>query len=264
MTNLSAVGRFLIGESGAKRIFQLPLRTRPPPDRPCIASPVPRLLHFVWLQSGLPEVYAANIRRQAELNPGWQVVLWLEHPLPAASEKALAPFDVLVRNVTEYIADRFRNRAAIERWRNPGGKADLVRLEVVHLEGGIYQDTDAIALRPFDSAGTLFRWPWVTFSTRRWKNSCNCAFGFERGSAFLRFALDQAREYCSLPPEEATGYGCTKGAPGPMMLTRSLREWADPEIILLHGNLMVGHPPLNASITTHTMDASWQKFPGRL
>ena len=52
---------------------------------------------------------------------------------------------------------------------------------------------------------------------------------------------------------------CLDNPFGPMALTRSLREWADPEIVLIPGTYMVG-PRSNESLTTHTMDASWLRF----
>tara|TARA_B110001452_G_scaffold8049_1_gene7088 strand:+ start:2006 stop:2872 length:867 start_codon:yes stop_codon:yes gene_type:complete len=271
LTNLSAVGHLLIGESQGKDMFRFALKTKPPAARRCITTAVPRLLHFVWLHSPLPKRYASNILRQSELNPGWQVRLWLEHPLQGESAALLAGLRdgaLAVRNVTEYLrSGRFRNGRAIERWRNPGGKSDFVRMEVVYAEGGIYQDTDAVALRSFDSVGdgSLFRWPWVSYSTRRWKNVCNCAFAFEKASPFLDFALDLFGEICAGPPHAPRlppSISCTNGAPGPMMLTRALREYGDPEIVLLPGAFVVG-PRINHSVTTHTMDAAWHRFPKR-
>ena len=47
-----------------------------------------------------------------------------------------------------------------------------------------------------------------------------------------------------------------------LSLTRALREYADPEIVLLPGAFVVG-PRINHSVTTHTMDATWHKFPKR-
>ena len=45
-------------------------------------------------------------------------------------------------------------------------------------------------------------------------------------------------------------------------LTRALREFGDPEIVLLPGAFVVG-PRINHSVTTHTMDATWHRFPKR-
>ena len=41
----------------------------------------------------------------------------------------------------------------------------ISRMEILYLEGGIYQDTDAHPNQPFDNFGGIFRWPFASYGT---------------------------------------------------------------------------------------------------
>lgn len=77
-------------------------------------------------------------------------------------------------------------------------------------------------------------------------------FAFEKGSAFLDFALDLAREQCI----EKHTCGVLSGA-GPGFLTGAFQMYDDAsdEITMIHQNYLVARTA--DSITHHTMDATW-------
>merc|ERR1719469_422064 len=79
---------------------------------------------------------------------------------------------------------------------NVASRSDMLRLEVVRLYGGIYLDTDAHAFLPFDGFNRLFRWPFVVWDgpNGNFDNLCNCVFGAEKDSAFLKFVMEAWRE----------------------------------------------------------------------
>ncbi len=113
-------------------------------EEKCVHNLTPKKFHWVWLGSELPEKYISNIEQMAIMNPGWEVFLWSEY-------KSKVLFDRLeknrvqytFKNVTRYIQEGwFVNGDLITRDTNMAGKSDYLRLEVVYLEGGIYQDTD--------------------------------------------------------------------------------------------------------------------------
>lgn len=69
------------------------------------------------------------------------------------------------------------NGDLISKDRNLAGKSDYTRMEILYLEGGIYQDTDAHPIQPFDNFGDIFRWPFGSYDTS-FKVSKNGCFPF--------------------------------------------------------------------------------------
>ena len=158
----------------------------------CTSQPIPKIIHFVWMGSQLPPKYCAHVQLMADTNPTWKVHLWADHPHVASTAVNATNFEV--RDVMQY-AHMFRNWDLILNATNLAGKADYLRMEVVHLEGGVYVDTDTIAHLSFDSFEDIFRWPFVAYDLL-YKNICNCVFGFEKKAPFLDFALNLTRENC--------------------------------------------------------------------
>jgi mannosyltransferase OCH1-like enzyme len=89
---------------------------------------IPKVLHRVWLDEPIPEVFEGYWRTFQRLHPGWRFVTW------ATSESLgwLRCLDVFQRQTT---------------W---AGKSDVARYEVLARFGGIYVDTDVEPLRAFD------------------------------------------------------------------------------------------------------------------
>lgn len=88
--------------------------------------PIPRLIHRLWLDDPLPEPFAANGRRWAELHPEFEVIDWLH----SAELPRLRNQDLVDRAAEVYPND----------WKR--FIADLVRLELLWCYGGVYADTD--------------------------------------------------------------------------------------------------------------------------
>lgn len=57
----------------------------------------------------------------------------------------------------------FVNHDVISAESNLAGKSDYLRMEVVYRYGGVYVDTDTIAVNPLDAYGDVFRWPVVSW-----------------------------------------------------------------------------------------------------
>uniref|UniRef100_A0A7S2UCA2 Uncharacterized protein n=1 Tax=Attheya septentrionalis TaxID=420275 RepID=A0A7S2UCA2_9STRA len=233
----------------AERIRTVPSRER------CVRSPVPRKLHYVWVGGELPEKYVSNIEAMAKMNVGWEVFLWADH-YSLSLEKQLANMTAKFqfRNVTNLLEqDAFINGDLYLREDNLAGKSGYLRLEAVYLEGGIYQDTDAHAVRPFDSVDDLFSWPFLSVDPFTYKNLYNCVFGFEQNSPFLHFAITLARENCL----KFNTCGVMSGV-GSSFVTAAMYIYDDPDIILIDQNFMIRQSPVTeAHITYHTMDGTW-------
>lgn len=91
---------------------------------PCDA-PIPRTLHLIWLgQKRLSELQCRCVSSWLRHNPGWALRLWTEPPFPLT------------------------NQALYDQATNPGEAADVLRLEILAVYGGLYVDTDVECLAP--------------------------------------------------------------------------------------------------------------------
>ncbi|MEO0513509.1 MAG: glycosyltransferase [Planctomycetota bacterium] len=125
------------------------------------ASPIPKVLHQIWLGRGEMPVQQRRWRRRfAELNPGWTLHLWTEDHLP---------FQIL-------------NRRAWDACLTIGGvpgcvmRSDILRLELMARLGGIYLDTDIKPVRPLDACCPPGVEAWVACEQR--EIISNAAMGF--------------------------------------------------------------------------------------
>ena len=223
-------------------------------DEKCVQARVPRKLHWVWLGEALPEKYTHYIYLFAVKNPGWDIFLWGEtypNDLAIKLKSIYAPFHF--KNVTQMMEDKiFARTFMIRDQKNLAGKSDYIRLEAVYREGGIYQDTDARVVRSFDSAGNLFRWPFVSWTSKNWRNCPNAVFGFEKNSKFLDFAIKLARENCIQfqtcnPPNGA----------GPPFFSAAVALYNSSELIFVESGYTVTKEFPQDMISYQNSDATW-------
>ncbi|MCB4769282.1 tetratricopeptide repeat protein [Ancylobacter sp. Lp-2] len=98
-------------------------------------QPIPRHIHQFWDTPELPDDVAALMGSWRGRNPEWG---YTRHTLASAREWLRQhPDDRLLR--------AFRHMPAI------AGKADLLRLAILHAEGGVYADADDRCLAPLDT-----------------------------------------------------------------------------------------------------------------
>ncbi len=93
------------------------------------AHGIPKIIHFIWLGSPLPEKYKPFIERARALHPGWRVIVWT---------------DTMVKKCKLYNQDLFD---AATNW---GEKSDILRLDLLWQYGGAYLDVDVKCLKPLD------------------------------------------------------------------------------------------------------------------
>ena len=110
--------------AGAPRFAPTP----PPPAWRRSATPIPRVIHRVWLgDAPMPSDHVRYGESFAEHHPGWEMRLWGDDDLPSLGigEREVA-----------------RSRTLVE-------LSDLVRHAVLARHGGVYVDTDVECVRPF-------------------------------------------------------------------------------------------------------------------
>lgn len=101
---------------------------------PGLFAGIPRVVHRVWLGDSLPERFATYGEQWRRLHPDWKITDWQDYDaLPPLRNQGL--FDQAERL---YPSD----------WKR--FEADLLRLELLWLHGGVYSDTDVEPLRPID------------------------------------------------------------------------------------------------------------------
>jgi len=154
---------------------------------------VDRKIHFVWVTSAIPSRFLAAVHRVANQNAAFETQLWLDTPLRQRPQTRTL-LNVRVRNVSEV---RWFNADYLARpyLANPGILSDLLRLEIVHKEGGIYLDIDVEPVAPLEGFQRLgfLRAPFLQVNLEHGDVS-NGFFGFGAGSPFLAMAMRLARE----------------------------------------------------------------------
>ena len=191
------------------------------------------------------------------------------HHLEAASIRARAAGPIERLLVPEQL-HRFRHPHLFDQ-PSVGLSGNYFRLEVVHLYGGIYMDTDTVAVRPFDDFGDTFRHPFVVGE----ENLCNCMLGLGRHSPFARYMLDVAQRSCSRSLARRPSYVLRKpwqwhGMPAkdscaaavgagnsPMFLTGAFTTYRPDDVMVVSSVHLLDQRPPHTSITYQTFDGVW-------
>lgn len=192
---------------------------------------IPRVVHQVWLgPSPLPDEFAAYGETWTQQNPNWTLELWTEDRLP----------------------EGLRHREVYDRLRVPAERADILRLEVLFLYGGVYVDTDFECIRPIEPLLDD-----VDFFTAYLKPGRvnNAIIGATPGHPIIGRALEELR-----PRRE---YGYDKSAAGPLFLDRLLHE--------IGGGITIFEPELfypstpaerKTAVAVHHAARSWKDSAG--
>ncbi len=187
---------------------------------------VPRIFHQIWLgPDPFPDEYAAYQQTWLSRHPGWQLRFWTEDRLP----------------------DDLRRPEAAERLRAPAERANILRLEVLWREGGVYVDTDFKCLRsiePLIENAELF------ISLAKPGRVNNALMGSRPAHPLLDEALEQIR------PREFFGHD--KEATGTRFLDGLLLD--RPGVTLLDPDLFYPQTPeaRRNAYAVHDMARSWK------
>jgi hypothetical protein len=107
------------------------------------ASHIPKTLHFIWIgPKPFPRESIENIRTWVAHHPDWTLKFWTDRsrPLPhPAMEPVLIAESDLPNLYPLYLQSS-----------NYGEKSDLLRLEILFREGGVYVDHDVKCFKSFD------------------------------------------------------------------------------------------------------------------
>lgn len=144
------------------------------------ATPVPEILHFVWIGSTVPQKYVENVSRFRDHNPTYRIILWVDRenePIPGV--------EMMLVDSSAFVAAETYDRAK-------GIKHDILRLEVIYKYGGIYSDIDAISLRALDDN---FKKPFLSYEPEYWKDIAGGFIGCAAGDQFVGFCLHNMKAH---------------------------------------------------------------------
>jgi mannosyltransferase OCH1-like enzyme len=120
---------------------------------------VPRLIHQIWIG---PDPAPTNlIDTWRTTHPTWRHKLWTKAELDELSWRAGCR-----RVFDRYVAERC--------WH---GAADVARVEILRVHGGVYLDADMLCLQPLDDAGFMAAGFWVSESPHAAGRPQNAAMG---------------------------------------------------------------------------------------
>ena len=104
---------------------------------------IPRVVHFIWMgPRPFPRESVENVRTWMAKNPDWTFKFWTDRerpaPCPGMQTKFINDFKFL------QLSDCF------SKGDNFGEKSDVLRLEILYQEGGVYVDHDVKCFKAFD------------------------------------------------------------------------------------------------------------------
>lgn len=130
-------------------------------------KPIPKKMHFIWVGVPIPDEYVRNIRLWSELNPDYEVNLWIDSASVCPSMVSLAhqqaeKTNAIVRDLTTNEKTLFENMLNRNHYNdevtgkdaNFAAASDILRLALLEYEGGVYIDTDTLPV-PGNPLGTI-------------------------------------------------------------------------------------------------------------
>jgi len=152
---------------------------------------IPKNIHFIWIGNPISEKYVDTVMNCKKINSGYNVILWVDYTSILEDDiKNLYDNGVIVKNIYIDLISGSANDVLktyilqlLELNSNYGYKADIIRLYVVYMEGGIYSDIDSVWLKPLDSN---FDYEFVTYRIdKQCSNLTNSFFGFNKNSIIV-------------------------------------------------------------------------------
>lgn len=148
---------------------------------------IPKILHFIWIESVLPKKYLKNINSFAEMNPDYKTIIWIDKEIPQEFE--LHP-KIEIKKIEELDLPLLHKMCKLST------RIDYIRYEIIHIFGGIYSDIDSYPLNPFDE---VVEKSFVSYGDT---NTQNSFFGFPPKSSFISYLLSTISHYANMNESE--------------------------------------------------------------
>jgi hypothetical protein len=178
-------------------------------------SPKP-LVHMIWIGSPLPIKYRLTMKTFE--NRGYRVKLWTEPP----------------KLVNQKLFDQATSYAL---------KADIMRLEILYQEGGLYCDVDAVMLKPLYTPKDL-----VTMTSASGYMGNETIYA-KKGHPALKEAIEGMQKHYDNLPDEVNIWDIA----GATYITPIFEKYDHYK----YSKAEIGGKKNNPSIIRHSYDASW-------
>ena len=191
---------------------------------------IPRIFHQIWVgPNPFPDEFRVYQESWLTHHPEWQLRFWTEESLPAD----------------------LRRPEVLDRLRVPAERSDILRLETLWREGGVYLDTDfecRRSIEPLIAEADFFA---AYLKPGRVNNA---VIGAVPGHPILDRALTE------LTPRRNHGYD--KQAAGPLYLDRLLKEY--PEVMIFPPAVFYPATPAERAraVAVHHAARSWKDSAG--
>jgi len=188
---------------------------------------IPHILHQIWLgEAEFP--YAGERETWLRHHPDWEHRLWTEAELP----------------------DDLQLAEAANLLRQPAERADILRLELLHRQGGVYVDADFECLKPIDPVLDGATCILGLLDSGRVSNA---VIGCVPGHPLLARAMAEVRPRATYGPVDREGTG-------PLLIER-LRQAFD-DVTLLPPNAFYATEREQAEYAYHLSARSWKDEAG--
>ncbi|TCL02492.1 glycosyltransferase family 32 protein [Sodalis ligni] len=122
-----------------------------------ISHKIPKILHYIWLgDAPLPTFAVSNIINSAAENPDYEVKVWVENSAKTRTQLIDAGYSTALFSNVKFIEPNppYTIQSIINRegdhtqFANYAAASDILRLYVLHAEGGVYLDVDVALKEP--------------------------------------------------------------------------------------------------------------------
>lgn len=228
-----------------KLLFQFP---HPFPTRTTTEDEysIPKIIHFLWVESEIPNKYLKNINDFAIMNPSYKTMIWVDREFPKDFELNT---NIEIKKVEEL------NLPLLPLMKKLAARVDYIRYQIMYTFGGIYSDVDSYPLNPFDE---FVEKSFVSYGET---NTQNSFFGFPPKSNFISYLLSTISYYANMN-ESQRGEPFHGKFTGGDMLAACVWASQDDNIRCIP-EFFTGQAPMWKSVSEHaycrqTYDHNWR------
>ncbi|HAT2039610.1 TPA: teichoic acid biosynthesis protein [Legionella pneumophila subsp. pneumophila] len=205
---------------------------------------IDKKIHFIWVGHIMPQKNIQVVSEWAEKNPGYETIVWVDKKIAPAKELDLFIQDmkskgITVKDINEEGVCRDSIRHELDQESpNYGMASDMLRLNILAAEGGVYLDSDILCSTPFpDEIHAPFGFLLSPWSQGTNNTLCNDIILCRKGNQIIRQladAIEQSyiardsfeftHEYASMKETKGERIAKTLGVTGPGFLFHQLKK----------------------------------------
>jgi hypothetical protein len=235
---------------------------------------IPKNIHFIWIGNVIKYKYIETVKTCKNINKDYSVILWVDNnSIDKDIEKHLTDNNILVKNIYYELDSKNEELQKhilrlLDLNTNYGYKADIIRLYIIYIYGGIYSDIDSVWIKPLDNN---FDYEFVTYRIdTQCSNLTNSFFGFDKKSIILKNIIDNLNLSIDCFLKIKNDYIFKTFIPlitGPEFFTMNIRNLKPNDLNYIHqGYCVIGGPDEdiynyfskeNKSYCYQTFDKNW-------